>query len=112
MRSPQSRYRRGKVSVEAVQSKHTSSKTGPDESLSSAESYCRIVDGDLIANDGGRRKIAIAIQHACGMQEKQNKTQISEVARIFYPPSLAWLHPADTQLLLKCHTEAFLSVRG
>ena len=96
------------MSEEAVEPESAATKTWCPKSLSLAECYCRIVDSDLVADDGGRWKFAIAIQHADGMQEQQNKAKIEKVLRRFYPPSLAWVHFIDTQLLLKCQSESFL----
>jgi hypothetical protein len=99
---------RGEMSEEAVEPESAATETWCPKSLSLAECYCRIVDSDLVADDGGRWKFAIAIQHADGMQEQQNKAKIEKVLRRFYPPSLAWVHFVDTQLLLKCQSESFL----
>ena len=96
------------MSEEAVESESAATETGCPKSLSLAEGYCRIVDGHLVADDWSRGKYAIAIQHARGMQEQQNKAKIEKVSRRFDPPSLAWVHFVDTQLLLKCQSEYFL----
>ncbi len=96
------------MSVEAVESESTAAETRCGKSLPPAECYCRIVDSDLVADNWSRWKFTVAIQHARGMQEQQNKAKIEKVSRRFYPPSLAWFHFVDTQLLLKCQSESFL----
>ena len=58
------------MSEEAVESESAANETGCPKSLSLAECYCRVIDSDLVADDWSRRKFAIAIQHAGGMQEQ------------------------------------------
>src|SRR5260370_42214890 len=59
----------GKMSVKMVHSESAATETRRSKSLAPAECYCRVVDGDLVADDWSRWKFTIAIQHARGMQE-------------------------------------------
>ena len=95
------------MGVEEVEPESTAAETRCPKSLSSAECYCRIIDSDLVADDWSRWKFTVTIQHARGVQEQQYKAKIEKIPRRFYPPSLAWFHLFDTQLLLKCQSESF-----